>query len=99
MCLLLYTFVNAWHAILILLFVNFIWKMILFEGIHYIGEMRHNTTLRHLIDQLTEGQLQWCDLDDEQDIVSSNLCLLLMKYDSLQFLVRLFLSFDKLKLK
>ncbi len=41
----------------------------LFVGIHYIGEMRHNTMVRLLMDQLTEGQLQWCDLIDEFDVV------------------------------
>ena len=28
--------------------------------------------LRHLVDQLTEGQLEWCDLDEETDVVRLN---------------------------
>ena len=41
-----------------------------FLGIHYIGEMRNNTLLRGLMDELTNGQLQWNDLDDPFDTVS-----------------------------
>lgn len=39
-------------------------------GVHYIGEMRNNTVPRLLINQLTDGQLQWVDLIDEFDLVS-----------------------------
>jgi len=39
-------------------------------GIHYIGEMRNNTVSRLLVSQLTEGQLRWCDLIDEFDVVA-----------------------------
>jgi len=39
-------------------------------GIHYIGEMRSNTVARLLVNQLTDGQLEWCDLIDEFDVVS-----------------------------
>lgn len=39
-------------------------------GIHYIGEMRRRTTTKLLIDQITEGQLEWCDLIDEFDVVA-----------------------------
>lgn len=39
-------------------------------GVHYIGEMRSNTVARILIDQLTDGQLQWVDLIDEFDLLS-----------------------------
>lgn len=28
-------------------------------GIHYIGEMRHNTSLKFLLDQISEGQVQF----------------------------------------
>ena len=38
-------------------------------GIHYIGEMRNNTVSRLLVNQMTEGQLVWEDLDDEMDVV------------------------------
>ena len=40
------------------------------SGIHYIGEMRNNTVARLMVQQLTEGQLQWVDLIDEFDVVS-----------------------------
>lgn len=39
-------------------------------GIHYIGEMRNNTIAKLLVDQLTDGQLVWENLDDEMDVVS-----------------------------
>jgi all-trans-retinol 13,14-reductase len=39
-------------------------------GIHYIGEMRNNTVTRLLVEQITEGQLQWVDLIDEFDVVA-----------------------------
>lgn len=38
-------------------------------GIHYIGELRNNTLMRFLLQQLTAGQLQWTDLDEAYDIV------------------------------
>jgi len=38
-------------------------------GVHYIGEMKNNTAVRFLFDQLTEGQLRWKDVDDEYDTV------------------------------
>lgn len=38
-------------------------------GIHYIGEMRNNTVSRLLVDQLTNGQLQWTDLVNDFDQV------------------------------
>ena len=31
--------------------------------------MRHGTLFRLLVDQLTDGQLQWCDLHKEYDVV------------------------------
>ena len=39
-------------------------------GIHYIGEMRDGTLSRILVDQLTEGKLQWEPLDDVYDTVA-----------------------------
>jgi all-trans-retinol 13,14-reductase len=39
-------------------------------GIHYIGEMKSNTVTRLLINQLTEGQLQWVHLEEEFDVVA-----------------------------
>lgn len=48
-------------------------------GIHYIGEMNKKTGVsKILMDQLTNGQLQWVDLDDEFDIVSFAHFFLLM---------------------
>jgi len=38
-------------------------------GVHYIGEMRNNTAIRFLFDQLTNGQLQWSDVADDYDTV------------------------------
>uniref|UniRef100_UPI00358FEBBE all-trans-retinol 13,14-reductase isoform X1 n=1 Tax=Myxine glutinosa TaxID=7769 RepID=UPI00358FEBBE len=38
-------------------------------GIHYVGEMQSNAITRLLIDQLTDGQLQWIPLDDPFDTV------------------------------
>jgi all-trans-retinol 13,14-reductase len=39
-------------------------------GIHYIGEMSGYTITHTLINQLTDGQLQWCKLSDEHDVVA-----------------------------
>lgn len=39
-------------------------------GIHYIGEMRSNTVTRLLVNQITDGQLQWVDLEEEFDVVA-----------------------------
>ncbi|XP_038045261.1 all-trans-retinol 13,14-reductase-like [Patiria miniata] len=38
-------------------------------GIHYIGEMANNTISKVLVDQLTDGQLQWEPLDETFDTV------------------------------
>jgi all-trans-retinol 13,14-reductase len=38
-------------------------------GVHYIGEMRNNTALRFLYDQLTEGGLEWKNVSDKYDTV------------------------------
>ena len=38
-------------------------------GIHYIGEMDCNGSMRLLSDQLTEGQLQWVPLEKQYDTV------------------------------
>lgn len=38
-------------------------------GIHYIGEMDCNGSLRLLSDQLTEGQLAWVPLEKQFDTV------------------------------
>ena len=38
-------------------------------GIHYIGEMECNGSMRLLSDQLTEGQLQWVPLEIQYDTV------------------------------
>lgn len=39
-------------------------------GIHYIGEMSTDKVNRTLVDQITDGQVQWDKLDEEFDIVS-----------------------------
>jgi len=38
-------------------------------GIHYIGEMGRQTLNKTLLDQVTDGQLEWAPLDDEFDVV------------------------------
>lgn len=38
-------------------------------GIHYIGRMQTNSPVRILLDQLTEGQLQWAKMPDVFDAV------------------------------
>ena len=38
-------------------------------GIHYIGEMDCDGSMRLLSDQLTEGQLQWAPLEKQYDTV------------------------------
>lgn len=39
------------------------------SGIHYIGELQDHRQLRCVIDQLTNGQLQWEPLDNPYDKV------------------------------
>ena len=39
-------------------------------GIHYIGEMTGTTISKVLIDQLTDGQLQWNPIDDNFDTIA-----------------------------
>ncbi|XP_041350180.1 all-trans-retinol 13,14-reductase-like [Gigantopelta aegis] len=39
-------------------------------GIHYIGEMDGKTWTHVLVDQLTEGQLDWVPMDQEYDVVA-----------------------------
>ncbi|XP_040270488.1 all-trans-retinol 13,14-reductase [Bufo bufo] len=38
-------------------------------GIHYIGQMNEQSPLRILVDQLTDGQLQWSSMDNPFDVV------------------------------
>lgn len=38
-------------------------------GIHYVGEMAGNSVTKFLVDQLTDGQLQWAPLDPIYDEV------------------------------
>uniref|UniRef100_A0A670JW88 All-trans-retinol 13,14-reductase n=1 Tax=Podarcis muralis TaxID=64176 RepID=A0A670JW88_PODMU len=38
-------------------------------GIHYIGRMQENSSQRMIIDQLTDGQLQWAEMDSPFDTV------------------------------
>ncbi|XP_060106452.1 all-trans-retinol 13,14-reductase [Heteronotia binoei] len=38
-------------------------------GIHYVGQMLENSFSRMLVDQLTEGQLQWAKMESPLDVV------------------------------
>ncbi|CAI9558873.1 unnamed protein product [Staurois parvus] len=38
-------------------------------GIHYIGQLNERSPFRILVDQLTDGQLQWSPMDDPFDVV------------------------------
>lgn len=38
-------------------------------GIHYVGQMLENSFSRMIVDQLTEGQLQWAKMDSPCDVV------------------------------
>ncbi|XP_053125727.1 all-trans-retinol 13,14-reductase [Hemicordylus capensis] len=38
-------------------------------GIHYIGQMQEDSILRIMIDQLTDGQLQWAKMDSPFDVL------------------------------
>ncbi|MBN3312050.1 RETST reductase, partial [Atractosteus spatula] len=38
-------------------------------GIHYIGDLSEHKPLRVMLDQLTDGQLQWASLDNPFDLV------------------------------
>uniref|UniRef100_A0A8D2LJB7 All-trans-retinol 13,14-reductase n=1 Tax=Varanus komodoensis TaxID=61221 RepID=A0A8D2LJB7_VARKO len=44
-------------------------KRVLKQGIHYIGQMQEGSSLRMMIDQLTDGQLQWAKMDSPFDVV------------------------------
>ncbi|XP_053574107.1 all-trans-retinol 13,14-reductase [Bombina bombina] len=38
-------------------------------GIHYIGQLNEQSPFRLIIDQLTDGQLEWAKMDDPFDVV------------------------------
>ncbi|XP_010180289.1 PREDICTED: all-trans-retinol 13,14-reductase-like, partial [Mesitornis unicolor] len=38
-------------------------------GIHYVGQMHEGSLMKFVVDQLTEGQLQWARLPDPYDVV------------------------------
>lgn len=38
-------------------------------GIHYVGQMQEGSLMRFLVDQLTDGQLEWAQLPDIYDAV------------------------------
>ena len=38
-------------------------------GIHYIGEMGAQTINKTLLDQISDGQIEWASLDDEFDVI------------------------------
>lgn len=42
-------------------------------GIHYIGEMGHQTLNKTLLDQICEGQVEWAPLEDEFDVIQIGL--------------------------
>lgn len=42
-------------------------------GIHYIGEMGHQTLNKTLLDQICEGQVEWAPLDDDFDVIQIGL--------------------------
>ena len=52
-------------------------------GIHYVGEMRNNTINKLLVEQLTEGQLQWSHLFDPNDVVSVPRSLNVLRFDTI----------------
>ena len=52
-------------------------------GIHYVGEVKNNTINKLLVDQLTEGQLQWSHLIDPNDVVSALTLLNLLSLDTI----------------
>ena len=54
-------------------------------GIHYVGEMKNNTINKLLVDQLTEGQLQWSHLIDPNDVVSALTLLNLLSLDTISY--------------
>jgi len=39
-------------------------------GIHYIGEMGHQTLNKTLLDQVSDGQIEWASLEEDFDVVS-----------------------------
>ncbi|PNJ31340.1 RETSAT isoform 5, partial [Pongo abelii] len=44
-------------------------KKVLKQGIHYIGRMEEGSTGRFILDQITEGQLDWAPLSSPFDIM------------------------------
>merc|ERR1711970_1213777 len=38
-------------------------------GIHYIGDVGYPTLTKVLLDQISEGQIEWAPLDDDYDVV------------------------------
>lgn len=43
--------------------------LLVFSGIHYVGEMYEGNENKVLIDHITDGQLQWAELDKDLDLV------------------------------
>nr|XP_020649644.1 all-trans-retinol 13,14-reductase-like [Pogona vitticeps] len=39
-------------------------------GIHYVGEVHENSMTRMIMDQLTNGQLDWVQLEDPYDVIT-----------------------------
>jgi all-trans-retinol 13,14-reductase len=39
-------------------------------GVHYIGEMGSQTLPKSLLDQISEGQVEWARMDDSFDLIS-----------------------------
>ncbi|XP_076990854.1 all-trans-retinol 13,14-reductase-like [Tamandua tetradactyla] len=44
-------------------------KRVLKQGIHYIGQMQEDNYERFIMDQLTDGQLDWATLSSPSDIM------------------------------
>lgn len=43
---------------------------LLLLGIHYVGEMHKNGMMRVIMDQLTDGQLDWAPMENPYDVIS-----------------------------
>ena len=43
------------------------------EGLHYIGQLHENSLLRIAFDQITEGQLEFVELDQHFDTIQIGL--------------------------
>ena len=61
--------IMAWEHMQVFIFCHFAGYE--FDtGIHYIGDMNEGSSLRFMMDELTEGQLRWAPLNDTYDVVA-----------------------------